>query len=299
MGLDYAVRRRGPADHGAVAARHLHPPCTRAARAPTSSSMCSRCPSLDKFGDPLHRFFRHYGERVQPAADLARHRAHPFRQGWTKRRRSRRTICRPTKTASGRGRRDLHHAAVDEARRHWRSIIRSSSCPPLRSATTTPSLAGRPPATSAPPSSTPSAPRRWAGPTTPTPWSTSACIFALRACASPMPRSCRRSPRQYQHADSDDRREGPVNDPLEDARPREPLLEFGRPVTVALRAPASSRSSTTSSSSITNENPYLPPSPHALAADSGSHRSASPLSRSARHRSARDHRDLPRQRRAG
>ena len=73
MGLDYAFRRRGPLDHGAVAARHFHPlrPAPRARQYPVSRAAAvarqvRRSPAS---------LSRHHRQRLQPAADIARHRA--------------------------------------------------------------------------------------------------------------------------------------------------------------------------------------------------------------------------------
>ena len=49
------VQTHRPDEHGAVAARRLHPQRRRTSPTPTSSTTCSRC-SLDAFGQPLHNF---------------------------------------------------------------------------------------------------------------------------------------------------------------------------------------------------------------------------------------------------
>ena len=85
-----------PADDGAFAARHFHPlrspsrprqhPVPRAA---AIARQVRRSPAPIS-GD--------HGQRLQFAADLARHRADQIGRLPIRRRRSRRTICRPTKT---------------------------------------------------------------------------------------------------------------------------------------------------------------------------------------------------------
>ena len=97
MGLDYALRRRGPltmapsqlgiftrSDRAPLARQHPVP------RAAAVARQVRRSPAS---------FLRDHGQRLQSAADLARHRAHPLGANRTKRRRSRRIICRPMKTA--------------------------------------------------------------------------------------------------------------------------------------------------------------------------------------------------------
>ena len=86
-----------PADHGAVAARHLHPlrSASRARqhpvpRAAAVAGQVRRSPAS---------LSRDHRQRLQSAADLARHRAHPLRQTRRGARRSRRITCRPTTTA--------------------------------------------------------------------------------------------------------------------------------------------------------------------------------------------------------
>ena len=85
------------ADHGAVAARHLHPlrstPRARQYPVPRPAAVARqvrRSPAS---------LSRDHGQRVQSAADLARHRAHPLRKAGPTAPRSRRTISRPTTTA--------------------------------------------------------------------------------------------------------------------------------------------------------------------------------------------------------
>ena len=97
MGLDYAFRRRGPltmapSQLGIFTRSDPH-------RERANIQFHVQPLSLDKFGDPLHRFPAITVERLQSAADLARHRAHSLRASRTRRPRSRRTICRPAKTA--------------------------------------------------------------------------------------------------------------------------------------------------------------------------------------------------------
>ena len=85
------------ADHGAVAARHLHPfrsaSRTRQHPVPRAAAVARQ---VRRSPAPLPRDHR---ERLQSAADLARHRAHPLGRARPRRRRSRRIIWRPTKTA--------------------------------------------------------------------------------------------------------------------------------------------------------------------------------------------------------
>ena len=84
------------ADHGAVAARHLHAlrsaPRTRQYPVPRAAAVARQ---VRRSLAPLPR---HHRERLQPAADLARHRADPLGARPTRRRRSRRITCRPATT---------------------------------------------------------------------------------------------------------------------------------------------------------------------------------------------------------
>ncbi len=75
MGLDYALRRRGPLT---MAPSQLGI-FTRSdpTRERANIQFHVQPLSLDKFGDPLHRFPGHHGQRLQSAADLARNRPHP------------------------------------------------------------------------------------------------------------------------------------------------------------------------------------------------------------------------------
>ena len=97
MGLDYAFRRRGPLTMAPSQLGIFTRSDPRRERANIQFHVQPL--SLDKFGDPLHRLSRHHGQRLQSAADLARHRAHPQRRARRRRRRSRRTTSRPTRTA--------------------------------------------------------------------------------------------------------------------------------------------------------------------------------------------------------
>ena len=100
------------ADHGAVAARHLHPlrSASRARqhpvpRAAAVARQVRRSPAS---------FSRDHRQRLQSAADLARHRAHPLR----KTRRGavdRAELSLDRRRPPGRRRRHPHHAAADEA----------------------------------------------------------------------------------------------------------------------------------------------------------------------------------------
>ena len=173
------------ADHGAVAARHLHPlrsaPRARQHPVPRAAAVARqvrRSPAS---------FSRDHRQRLQSAADLARHRAHPLgeaRRGAV----DRAELSLDRRRPPGRGRRHPHHAAADEAEAARNDIIRRNICPAPASATTTPRWQ-KPPAISAPRSSIPSGPRRWARQAIRLPWSTSACAStASRACASPMRR---------------------------------------------------------------------------------------------------------------
>ena len=97
MGLDYALPPPRAADHGAVAARHLHAlrPASRARQYPVPRA-AAVARQVRRSPAPLSR---HHGQRLQSAADLARHRADPLGEDPTRLPRSRRIIFRPTKTA--------------------------------------------------------------------------------------------------------------------------------------------------------------------------------------------------------
>ena len=181
------------ADHGAVAARHLHP--LRSRRRERANIQFHVQPlSLDKFGDPLHRF---------PAITVSACNLQPTSRG-TVRIRSAQPDETPIDRAElsvdrrrppGRRRRHPHHAAADAAAGAGKISSAANICPAPPSATTMRRWQ-RPPATSAPRSSIPSAPRRWARRAIRWRWSTSACASTASAgCASPMPRSCRPSRR--------------------------------------------------------------------------------------------------------
>ena len=97
MGLDYAFRRRGPLTMAPSQLGIFTRSDPRRERANIQFHVQPL--SLDKFGDPAAPLSRHHRQRLQSAADLARHGAHPLRRSRTRRRRSRRTISRPTTTA--------------------------------------------------------------------------------------------------------------------------------------------------------------------------------------------------------
>ena len=113
----------------------------------------------------------------------------------------------------GRRRRDPRHAPADEAAGARALSARGISCPARRSATTMPRWP-RPPATSAPRSSIPSAPRRWALPVDPM----AVVDERLRFIGLERPARDRRLRDadhhlgQYQHADHHDRGKGGGDD---------------------------------------------------------------------------------------
>ncbi len=100
------------ADHGAVAARHLHPlrPASRARQHPVPRA-AAVARQVRRSPAPLSR---HHRQRLQSAADLARHRAHPL--GKTRRGAvDRAELSLDRRRPPGRRRRHPHHAAADEA----------------------------------------------------------------------------------------------------------------------------------------------------------------------------------------
>ena len=173
MGLEYALFRTRSAHHGAVAARHLHPlrsdagarqhriPCPAAVAGQVRRSAAS--------------LSRHHRQRLQSAADLARHRAHPRGD----------PANAPTIAPNYLSTDEDRHVAAD-AIRVTRRLMQQHGAGELpaarisagrqRSATTMPRSPRRP-AISAPPSFIPSAPRKWACPAIRWRWSMSACAF--------------------------------------------------------------------------------------------------------------------------
>jgi len=191
MGLDYVFRRRGPLT---MAPSQLGI-FTRsdATRGRANIQFHVQPLSLDKFGDPLHTF---------PAITVSACNLQPTSRGVV-RIRSARPDEAPSIAPNYLATDEDRQVAADAIRttrrlmnqRRWRPITLPSSCRARRLAMTMPHLP-RPPATSALRSFTPSAPPRWERQTTRWRWSTSACAFAAsRGFASPMPPSCRPSPR--------------------------------------------------------------------------------------------------------
>ena len=185
MGLDYAFRRRGPltmapSQLGIFTRSDPH-------RDRANIQFHVQPLSLDKFGDPLHRF---------PAITVSACNLQPTSRG-TVRIRSAAPTEAPAiapnylddrRRPPGRRRRHPHHAAADAAKGAGAVSPRRNSFPAPPSATTRPRWQ-KPPATSAPRSSIPSAPPRWVPPAIRPPWSTNGCAFsASPAFASPMPR---------------------------------------------------------------------------------------------------------------
>ena len=185
MGLDYAFRRRGPltmapSQLGIFTRSDPH-------RERANIQFHVQPLSLDKFGDPLHRF---------PAITVSACNLRPTSRGTVRVRsaearsgaRDRAELSVDRRRPAGRRRRHPHHAAADEAAGAGAISPAANICPAPPSATTMRRWQ-KPPAISAPRSSIPSAPRRWARRPMPVPSSTNACAFtASRACASPMPR---------------------------------------------------------------------------------------------------------------
>ena len=171
MGLDYAFRRRGPLTMApsqlGIFTRSDSAPRARQYPVPRAAAVARQ---VRRSPAPLPR---HHRQRLQSAADLARHRAHPLgaaRRGAF----DRAELSLDRRRPPGRRRCHPHHAAADEAEGAGTISPAGISARPSASATTTPRWR-KPPATSAPRSSIPSAPRRWARPATPSPWSTSGC----------------------------------------------------------------------------------------------------------------------------
>ncbi len=107
MGLDYAFRRRGPLT---MAPSHALRSASRARQYPVPRSTII-AGQVRRSAAPLPG---DHGERMQFAADLARHRAHPLDAG----RRGafdRAELSIDRRGPPGRRRRHPHHAAVDEA----------------------------------------------------------------------------------------------------------------------------------------------------------------------------------------
>ena len=97
MGLDYALRRRGPLTMAPSQLGIFTRSDPRRERANIQFHVQPL--SLDKFGDPLHRFpaITVSACNLQPTSrGTVAHRVAPSR---TRRRRSRRIICRPMTTA--------------------------------------------------------------------------------------------------------------------------------------------------------------------------------------------------------
>ena len=191
MGLDYAFRRRGPltmAPSQLGIFTRSDPDRERA-----NIQFHVQPLSLDKFGDPLHRF---------PAITVSACNLRPTSRG-TVRLRSTKLDEAPMIAPN--------YLATDEDRRVAADAIRTTrrlmQQPVLKKYRPSEYLPGpplamtmprwpRPPATSAPPSSTPSAPPRWGLRATLPPWSTSGCApLGSGACALPTPPSCRPSRR--------------------------------------------------------------------------------------------------------
>ena len=183
MGLDYAFRRRGPLTMAPSQLGIFTRSDPRRERANIQFHVQPL--SLDKFGDPLHRF---------PAITVSACNLQPTSRGTVRIRSAtagrgavdRAELSLDRRRPPGRRRRHPHHAAADEAEAAGAISSAGISARPLASATTTPRWQ-RPPAISAPRSSIPSAPRRWAPRAIRWRSSTSGCAFmASRACASPM-----------------------------------------------------------------------------------------------------------------
>ncbi|MGY4320150.1 choline dehydrogenase-like flavoprotein [Bradyrhizobium sp. JR3.5] len=112
MGLDYAFPPPRAADHGAVAARHLRAlGCDALARQHSVPCAAAVARQVRRSAASLPR---NHGERLQSAADLARHGADPLDRA------RRQAVDRAELPVDrgrppGRGRRDPHHAQTDEA----------------------------------------------------------------------------------------------------------------------------------------------------------------------------------------
>ena len=170
MGARLCLPPPRAAHHGAVAARHLH--ALRSDRERANIQFHVQPLSLDKFGDPLHRF---------PAITVSACNLRPTSRGTV---RIRSAI--PTQAPSI----APNYLATDEDRRVAADAIRITRrlmrqpalqdisprniCPARPSAMTMPRWP-RPPAISAPRSSIPSARPRWASPAIRWRWSTNGC----------------------------------------------------------------------------------------------------------------------------
>ena len=163
MGLDYAFRRRGPLTMAPSQLGIFTRSDPRRERANIQFHVQPL--SLDKFGDPLHRF---------PAITVSACNLQPTSRG-TVRIRSAKPDEAPSIAPNYLSTDDDRQVAADAIRTTRRlmkqkraraHITRQNTCPALPSATTMPRWR-KPPAISAPRSSIPSAPRRWARRTIP------------------------------------------------------------------------------------------------------------------------------------
>jgi choline dehydrogenase len=184
MGVDYALRRRGPltmapSQLGIFTRSDAH-------RERANIQFHVQPLSLDKFGDPLHRF---------PAITIAACNLQPTSRGEIKLR-SAKPDDAPAIAPHYLSTDDDRQVAADAIRVTRRTdeakalapIIPKNICRGHRLATMRHRWP-KPPAISAPPSSIPSGPRRWARPRTRWPWWTSGCAFTGSPdCASSTPR---------------------------------------------------------------------------------------------------------------
>ena len=173
MGLDYAFRRRGPLTMAPSQLGIFTRSDPRRDRANIQFHVQPL--SLDKFGDPLHRF---------PAITVSACNLQPTSRG-TVRIRSAQPDQAPSIAPNYLSTDEDREVAADAIRTTRRLMkqpalaplsSRKNSCRARRSATTMPRWR-RPPAISAPRSSIPSEPRRWARPTIRWRSSMSACAF--------------------------------------------------------------------------------------------------------------------------
>ena len=183
MGLDYAFRRRGPltmapSQLGIFTRSDPH-------RERANIQFHVQPLSLDKFGDPLHRF---------PAITVSACNLQPTSRG-TVRIRSAEADEAPAIAPNYLSTDEDRQVAAD-AIRTTRRLMKQQALAQYRpqeylpgpTSATTMRRWQKPPAISAPRSSTPSAPRRWARRPIRWPSSTSACAFtASPACASSTP----------------------------------------------------------------------------------------------------------------
>ena len=214
MGLDYAFRRRGPLTMAPSQLGIFTRSDPRRERANIQFHVQPL--SLDKFGDPLHRF---------PAITVSACNLQPTSRG-TVRMRSAQPDEKPSIAPNYLATDEDREVAADAIRTTRRLMKQkalekyhpANSCPALPSATTTPRWR-RPPAISAPRSSIPSAPRRWARPASRGRGRRAAALLRHR-------RTSRRRRLgdadhhlgQYQYPDRDDRGERCAAMILEDAR---------------------------------------------------------------------------------